>query len=144
MSRMKDPGDLSLDFSPKSRKPLCVSSSGFSLHAGVRVKARDRHHLEAVIRYVARPTIIESLYSILDDRLIKLDLRKPWSDGTEALIFSPDELIDKLACFVRRPYKNLIIYSGFLGVWYKIRRLVLPQYKPKSMKAISCTSHDLI
>ena len=133
--RMKDHDNFSLDFSPKSAKPLCVSSSGFSLHAGVRVKARDRHRLEAVIRYMARPAIIESQYSILDDGSIKLHLRKSWSDGTEALIFSPEELIEKLACLVPRPYKNMIIYSGFLGARSKVRRLVLPQYKPKSINA---------
>ena len=94
--RIKDHDNFSLDFSPKSAKPLCVSSSGFSLHAGVRVKARDRHRLEAVIRYMARPAIIESQYSILDDGSIKLHLRKSWSDGTEALICSPEELIEKL------------------------------------------------
>ncbi len=35
--------------------PLCVRSSGFSLHAAVRIPARERLRRERLARYVLRP-----------------------------------------------------------------------------------------
>jgi len=39
-------------------------------------------------------------------------VRRPWSDGTCGIVFSPVELIEKLAALVPRPRIHLLIYHG--------------------------------
>ncbi|MFO1112273.1 MAG: transposase [Bradyrhizobium sp.] len=39
------------------RQPLCADIDGFSLHAAVRVEARDRKRLEQLCRYITRPAL---------------------------------------------------------------------------------------
>jgi hypothetical protein len=46
---------------------------------------------------------------------VRLSLRQPWRDGTTDLIFTPLELLERLAVLVPRPRINLILYFGVLG-----------------------------
>ena len=64
------------------RSPLCVEASGFSLQAAVVVPANDRSRLERLVRYVARRPVATERLSILSDRRIAYEMKKPWSDGT--------------------------------------------------------------
>ncbi len=51
--------------------PSCASSAGFSVHAGVRVPARDRLRLERLARYAGRPPLsTERLSKLADGRLL--------------------------------------------------------------------------
>ena len=42
------------------------------------------------------------------------------------------EFIERLCALIPRPYKNLIVYSGFMAPNSKIRKKVLLKYKSKS------------
>jgi hypothetical protein len=46
---------------------------------------------------------------------VRLSLRQPWRDGTTDLVFTPLELLERLAVLVPRPRINLILYFGVLG-----------------------------
>ena len=121
----------SFDMPSRHKRPLLSKMAGFTLHADRRIKSRDRHQLKALIRYMARPAVLEKNLSY-ENKEIKLKLKTPWKDGTDHLLFSPMEFIERLSALIPRPYKNLIVYSGFMAPNSKIRKKVLLKYKPKS------------
>jgi hypothetical protein len=51
----------------------------------------------------------------LDDHRILLTLKTAWADGTRHLLFTPTELLEKLAALTPRPRINLILYHGVLA-----------------------------
>ena len=67
------------------------------LHANVRVGPNDRARLEQLCRYVLRPSLAENRLRRLADGRVRLELKRPWSDGTTHLLFEPVEFLEKLA-----------------------------------------------
>ena len=99
--------------------PLCYVSRGFSLHAARRVEADDPEGLEQLCSYVTRPPLAAgSLEKVADDKYL-FKLKASWSDGAKSLIFSPIELIEKVAALVAPPRVNLIRYHGVLAAHAK-------------------------
>jgi Putative transposase/Transposase zinc-binding domain len=90
-------------------------ASGFSLHAGLVVPAGQRERLERVCRYALRPPVAIERLHLTGDGRVRLLLRQPWRDGTTDLVFTPLELLERLAVLVPRPRINLILYFGVLG-----------------------------
>jgi hypothetical protein len=71
-----------------ARGPRHAHLEGFDLHANVWVGPNDRARLE---------------------------LKRPWSDGTTHLLFEPVEFLEKLAAVTPRPEINLVLYHGVLA-----------------------------
>ena len=46
---------------------------------------------------------------------MRLELKRPWSDGTTPLLFEPLEFLEKLAALTPRPEINLVLYHGVLA-----------------------------
>ncbi len=46
---------------------------------------------------------------------MRLELKRPWSDGTTYLLFEPVESLEKLAALTPRPEINLVLYHGVLA-----------------------------
>jgi hypothetical protein len=92
-------------------------ANGFSLHAGLVVPAEPRARLERVCRYVLRPPVAIDRLHLTDDGRVRLSLRHPWRDGTTDVLFTPIELLERLAVLVPRSRINLILilYFGVLG-----------------------------
>jgi len=78
----------------------CASFRGFSLHANVSCHAHEREKLEHMVRYIARPPVAIDRLHKRDDGLITYRLKKKYRDGTERLLFSPMELMEKLAALI--------------------------------------------
>jgi hypothetical protein len=76
---------------------------------------RGPARLERVCRYVLRPPVAIERLHLTDDGRVRLSLRQPWRDGTTDLVFTPLELLERLAVLVPRPRINLILYFGVLG-----------------------------
>lgn len=112
-----------------SQKGLVVKSSGFSLHAGVSVKSRERKKLEKICRYIARPPIAEERLSQNEKGQIVYKLKTPWDDGTTHIYMSPLELLEKLASLIPRPKVHLTRFYGVLAPHYKFRKLIVPAPK---------------
>jgi hypothetical protein len=55
---------------------------GFSLHAGVATQAHQRHKLERLCRYIARPPLAEQRLSLTGAGNIRYRLKTPYRDGT--------------------------------------------------------------
>ena len=90
----------------------CVNVGGYSLHAATAVKSDERDRLEKLVRYMARPAIAEDRISILPNGDIKLKLKTPWRDGSEFLLFTPTEFLEKLVALVPLPKFHLTRYYG--------------------------------
>jgi hypothetical protein len=94
--------------------------------ANVLIEARDRDRLERLCRYAARPAVSTERLSELPDGRLLYRLKRPWRDGTTAVIFERQDFIAKLAVLVPAPRAHLTRYHGLLGPSAPWRPLVIP------------------
>ena len=103
---------------------------GFSLHADVAVLARRRDQLERVCCYILRPPLaVERLTASTGGQLL-YHFRRPWSDGSTALLLEPLELLKRLAAFVPPPRRPLLAYHGLLTPRAAWRSALVPTPAP--------------
>jgi putative transposase/transposase-like zinc-binding protein len=107
----------------------CAAVEGFSLHADVRVAANDRDGLEHLARYLARPPVATDRLTLLADGRVALRFKRPFADGTEAVVFTPFELIERLLPLIPRPGKHTIRFHGILAPAAGYRAKVVPAAK---------------
>ncbi|MCE2692604.1 MAG: transposase, partial [Rubrivivax sp.] len=119
------------------RQPLCADIDGFSLHAAVRVEARDRKRLEQLCRYITRPALADERVQLNAAGQVELKLKAPWRDGTTHLVMSPLEFMQRLAALVPRPRLHLIRFHGVLAPNAKLRPRVVPQQPLAQAQAAS-------
>jgi len=103
---------------------------GFDLNAGVRVAAHDRKGLERLCRYLCRPAISNERVKKLPDGNFALALKRPWANGTSAIVLSGEELIEKLVALVPPPRFHMTRAFGVFASHAKLRPKVIP--KPKA------------
>jgi hypothetical protein len=115
----------------------CAYMNGFSLHANTVVGAENRERLEGLCRYITRPAISEKRLSENIDGNILYELKKPYTDGTTHVLFSPLELIEKLVSLIPKPRANLTRYHGILAPHAKDRSKVVPKKKPEATEISS-------
>ena len=101
--------------SPKD-KPNAAAHEGFTLHAGVRMRAGDKEGLEKLCRYVLRPPFSEERLERLPDGRVLYGFRRPRADGTSHLVLTGVQLVEKLAALVAPPRahyaKSIVMRSG--------------------------------
>jgi hypothetical protein len=90
--------------------PLHAHDRGFDLHAAVHVEADDRERLERLCQYLCRPPLGQGRLKKLVDGRIAVGLQRPWADGTTHLVFTPIELLQRLAPLLPRPRINMLLY----------------------------------
>jgi hypothetical protein len=56
--------------------------AGFSLHAGVAAKEREREKLERLCRYITRHAVSEKRLSLTECGCVRYELKTPYRDGT--------------------------------------------------------------
>ncbi|MDH3844889.1 MAG: transposase [Myxococcales bacterium] len=100
---------------PEPRRRRQARLSGFDLHANTSVRAKNRPKLERLCRYLLRPPVAEDRLSFASDGRVIVRLKTPWRDGTSHIALEPQELLEKLAALIPRPYVNLIVYHGVLA-----------------------------
>lgn len=61
------------------------------------------------------------------DTLVRLGMKRVFSDGTGAIELSPGEFVEKLAALIPPPRANLVIYSGILAGNAALRAEVVPK-----------------
>lgn len=81
---------------PFAKGPLCAELDGYSLHAAVRVEARDRDRLEHLCRYAGRPAIAAGRLVELADGRVGYVLKRRWRDGTAAVVMTKQVLMERL------------------------------------------------
>ena len=77
-----------------SRSP---TSWGFNVHEEVAIPAHDRARLERLCRYVCRPPIAQERLEEHSSGKLRHTFKKPWKDGTVALLLEPLDLIAREA-----------------------------------------------
>jgi hypothetical protein len=121
------------DAKPRILGELVAEMNGFNLKADGSVKAHQRWKLARLIRYIARPPVAtDRLVLTADGQSVRYLLKNPWSDGTTEILLSGVELVEKLAAAVPPPRGHLVRYLGVLAPNSTLRRLVVPNPKPKA------------
>jgi len=96
-----------------------ASANGFTLHANRFIGAQERKKLEDLISYAARGAFSHKRLSLKDPTNPQGDLvyslKTPWKDGTQAIILTQMELIEKLVALIPPPYSHLTRYFGILA-----------------------------
>jgi Putative transposase len=100
---------------------------GFSLHADVAVPAHRRDQLERLCRYLLRPPLaLERLTESSGGQLL-YQFRRPWRDGSTALVLEPLELLKRLAALVPVPRRPWLAYHGVLAPRARWRAAIIPE-----------------
>lgn len=112
------------------RGPRCVEELGFSLHANTCAGALDERGRQALLEYVLRPPIANENVQGGPEGLVRIVLKKPFSDGTTAVDMDPLSLLCRLAAMVPPPRLHTVRYAGVLSSASKWRSFVIPPPPP--------------
>jgi Putative transposase len=96
-------------------KPLCAALDGFTLHAATRAGAHHAAAREALLRYVLRPPIAKERAPLRQDGLVRLSLKRAFSDGTIAVDMDPLSLLCRLAESRPPPRFHTVKHAGVLA-----------------------------
>jgi hypothetical protein len=89
-------------------------------------RANDKNGRERLCRYILRPPLANDRLQILDDGDVRLDFKRPWSDGTSWVELPPLTLIARLAALVPPPRRHTVLYCGVLSSHAAARKEVVP------------------
>jgi hypothetical protein len=117
---------LDPDDRPVAKGTLCAQTQGFNLHAATKVAANDKQGRLTLCKYILRPPLANDRLKILDDGNVRLDFKKPWSDGTTSVELEPLALIARLAALVPPPKRHTVRYFGVLSSHAASRSEVVP------------------
>ena len=126
----KDPIRLRPSRDLEYPKGLCAAAHGFSLHAATTARADDPVGREALCKYILRPPIAQQNIRLVSDDLVRLELKRPFSDGTFALDLDPLSLLVRLATTVPPPRFHSVRYAGVFAAASKWRARVVPPPTP--------------
>jgi len=120
--------------------PLCVTELGFSLHAATQAGASDERGREVLVRYALRPALAQERLQLLDSGLVRIELKRPFRDGTVGVDLDPLSLLCRLAAAVPAPRSHTVRYAGVLGSASKWRALVVPPPPPAAHPQTAATA----
>ncbi|MFN0061334.1 MAG: transposase [Myxococcaceae bacterium] len=121
-------GWAGLEVRPAPRKqPRCAFVDGYSLHANTHLHAHDREGLEKLCRYGARGALALERLTHAGEGRIAFRMKRPPPDGRTHLLFTPVQLLRKLATLVPPPRSNLVRFHGVFAPGAKLRPLVVKQ-----------------
>ncbi len=92
----------------------------------VSVGARDRARLERLCRYLCRPPVALERLELHPSGKLRYSLKKPWSDGSVAVLLEPEDLLSRLCAIIPPPRFHLVRYFGVLSSHASRRREVVP------------------
>jgi hypothetical protein len=76
---------------------------------------------------VTRPPIALERLTERDDGCVEYAFRKPWRDGTRAVVLTGEDLVARLCAMVPPPRFHLTRYAGVLAPNAKVRSEVVPK-----------------
>ena len=105
---------------------LCAQELEFNLHAARRVAGADKQGRESLCRYILRPPVANKRVHELPDNRVRLDFKRPWSDGTTSVTLEALAFIARLAAIVPPPKRHVVRYFGVLAAHSKLRSQIIP------------------
>jgi hypothetical protein len=97
------------------------------LHAATRAGAFHPGGREVLLRYVLRPPIAQERLEPRPDGLVRITLKKAYTDGTVAVDMDPLSLLCRLATSVPAPRLHTVRYAGVLAAASPWRPRVAPK-----------------
>lgn len=97
---------------PVSSSALCVSHSGFNIHANTVIEASERDRLERLCRYIQRPVIAQNRLDELEGGRLYYKFKRTWKSGARGIFFEGPELLERLAALIPPPRKHQLRYHG--------------------------------
>jgi hypothetical protein len=116
---------------------LLASDGGFTLHAATVAAAHDETGREALVRYALRPPLAQERLTRASDDLVRLTLKRPFSDGTFAIELDPLSLLCRLVATIPPPRFHTVRYSGVLASASKLRPFIVPGGAPASPAGVA-------
>jgi hypothetical protein len=117
---------LDPDATPVAKGKLFGQQAGFNLHAQTKVAANDKKGRENLCKYILRPPLANDRLKLLDDGDVRLEFKRPWSDGTSSVDLAPLALIARLAAIIPPPRRHVVRYSGVISSHSSLRSHVVP------------------
>jgi len=105
-------------------------AGGWSVDASVTIPHWDRHGLEHLVRYCARPPLSQERLGRLNEQTLVYSLRRPTVDGRTELQLTPIELLDLLSQLVTPPRLHKHRYCGVLAPNAALRAAVTASAEP--------------
>jgi hypothetical protein len=113
-------------FDHRKRSPWAAEIDGFSVHAGVHIRAGDPAGREILLRYCARPALSLERLSVLADGRIAYRTKYPGRSGKTHRIMTPTEFLARLSALIPPPRRPSFRYHGVFAPAARWRRLVAP------------------
>ena len=130
--RAGDPLTLDLDeadIKPEIDQELCVTHSGFNLHAETVIESEDRDQLERVSRYIQRPVITQDRLLELEDGRFYYRFKRVWKNDAKEIFFEGPDLLERLAALIPPPRKHQLsnhgVYAPNSRLHKAVRRLTV-------------------
>ena len=113
-------------FDHRKRSPWAAEADGFSVHAGVQMRAGDAEGRERLLRYCARPPLSLERLSILPDGRIAYLTKYPGRGRKTHRVMDPMEFMARIAALIPPPKHPTIRYHGVLAPASKWRPFIVP------------------
>ena len=81
---------------------------------------------EALLRYILRPPIAQERVELRPDGLVRIALKRAYTDGTVAVEMDPLSLLCRLAASVPPPRHHIVRYAGVLASASPLRPRIAP------------------
>jgi hypothetical protein len=127
--------------SPTPKGRLCAEHWGFNLHAATRGHGNDKQGKEHLCRYILRPPLANDRLHLLPGNKVELAFKRPWSDGTAAIVLHALALIARLAAIVPPPRRHTTRYFGVLSSHSALRPLIVPTAVPAEQQQAPAAPH---
>ena len=105
-------------------------STGSRCTPATRAGGLDPAGREALLCYVLRPPIAQERLEHRPDGLVRIILKKAYSDGTVAVDMDPLSLLCRLATSVPPPRLHTVRYAGVLAAGSEWRARITPRVPP--------------
>jgi hypothetical protein len=100
----------------------------------VVIEGTNREGLSQLFHYGARSSVNLSLLSYVtpddpDRSDVELRLKRAWKDGSESLIFTQKDFVERLASIIPLPWFNLTRFHGVFAPNHAWRDFIVPRKK---------------
>jgi len=103
---------------------------GWSVDTSVTIPGWDRHGLERLVRYCARPPLSQERLGRASDQMLVYSLRTATADGRTEFYLTPLELLDRLAKLITPPHIHKHRNCGVLAPNAWLRQAVIDSAGP--------------